>query len=453
MDAPPIRDGWVEVDRGRIVAVGRAEPANGERRAASPRVASEPRTAILPGLVNAHTHLELSWMRGRVPPGDAMPAWAARLIRERQIGQLASRSAAAGRRRLQRRGRGRGRDRRGARERDDARRRRDQHARRLRSRWRRADCRRRSSSSSWASARPVPMLWWPAPAKRLAALPAARSPASRNRAARAVLCLARSLSRDRRGCRHGRPLSVHLGESPEEVRFLRDGTGPWRDLLEQIGAWSPRLGSARLRPGRLRAASRTAERSASSPSTASSSKTPSSRRLAACGATVVAVRAATAGPAPAFRRSAGSTHPASASRSAPTAWRASRISTCSARWPQLRRLAPDVPARQILRSATVDGATALGFGGELGLDFARKARRAHRRPRPGRCRGCGRIPCGGNPADGHFVAGSGLSVELDVLKPTTSNLNAPRTPNHEPTAEPTRLSSVSATASLRCRLR
>ena len=27
--------------------------------------------------------------------------------------------------------------------------------------------------------------------------------------------------------------SVHLGESPEEVEFLRNGTGPWRSLLER----------------------------------------------------------------------------------------------------------------------------------------------------------------------------------------------------------------------------
>ncbi len=39
---------------------------------------------------------------------------------------------------------------------------------------------------------------------------------------------------------------------------------------------------------------------------------------------------------------------------------------------EVRRLAPDVPARQILKSATLDGAIALGFGSELGSISAGK---------------------------------------------------------------------------------
>ena len=36
--------------------------------------------AIMPGLVNAHTHLELSWLRGRVPPAATFHAWISRLM-------------------------------------------------------------------------------------------------------------------------------------------------------------------------------------------------------------------------------------------------------------------------------------------------------------------------------------------------------------------------------------
>jgi cytosine/adenosine deaminase-related metal-dependent hydrolase len=35
------------------------------------------------------------------------------------------------------------------------------------------------------------------------------------------------------------PCSVHLSESEEEVRFVQSGDGPWRELLEELGAWSP----------------------------------------------------------------------------------------------------------------------------------------------------------------------------------------------------------------------
>jgi cytosine/adenosine deaminase-related metal-dependent hydrolase len=35
-----------------------------------------------------------------------------------------------------------------------------------------------------------------------------------------------------------RPItSVHVGESPEEVQLLRDGTGPWRRRLQELGVW------------------------------------------------------------------------------------------------------------------------------------------------------------------------------------------------------------------------
>ena len=32
-------------------------------------------------------------------------------------------------------------------------------------------------------------------------------------------------------------MSVHLGENPEEIELLEHGTGPWRGILEMMGAW------------------------------------------------------------------------------------------------------------------------------------------------------------------------------------------------------------------------
>jgi len=70
---PPVRDAWIAMDRGRIVGLG------GPEKPADVDDPEWPRTdgdwAILPGLVNAHTHLELSWLRGRVPPAESMGQW------------------------------------------------------------------------------------------------------------------------------------------------------------------------------------------------------------------------------------------------------------------------------------------------------------------------------------------------------------------------------------------
>ena len=69
---PPILDGWLAVDRGRVVALGSAGRrvlADGAREVDLGDV------AILPGLVNAHTHLELSYLRDEVPPASEFVTW------------------------------------------------------------------------------------------------------------------------------------------------------------------------------------------------------------------------------------------------------------------------------------------------------------------------------------------------------------------------------------------
>jgi cytosine/adenosine deaminase-related metal-dependent hydrolase len=72
--APVLRHGWMDVDtaRGDIVGVGAAE-APSERHA--DRLLDLSEAVILPGLVNAHTHLELSHLAGQVPPADSFVAW------------------------------------------------------------------------------------------------------------------------------------------------------------------------------------------------------------------------------------------------------------------------------------------------------------------------------------------------------------------------------------------
>jgi 5-methylthioadenosine/S-adenosylhomocysteine deaminase len=79
MDGPPIADGAVEIAGGRIVAVG---PANGREDA---RYAD---SVILPGLVNAHTHLEYTAMGGF---GDGMPflPWITDHIRRKDTQEVA----------------------------------------------------------------------------------------------------------------------------------------------------------------------------------------------------------------------------------------------------------------------------------------------------------------------------------------------------------------------------
>lgn len=76
---PPLRDGWVAVRDGRISEVGQ-----GARAPEARHVDVLGDVAVMPGLVNAHTHLELSWLRDRVPPRGDFLAWVGGLMAERR---------------------------------------------------------------------------------------------------------------------------------------------------------------------------------------------------------------------------------------------------------------------------------------------------------------------------------------------------------------------------------
>src|SRR6187551_2532304 len=68
IDRPPVHGGWIEIaPDGRIAAIGQGKPPSSADDLGD--------VALLPGLVNTHTHLELSWMAGLVPPAASMDHW------------------------------------------------------------------------------------------------------------------------------------------------------------------------------------------------------------------------------------------------------------------------------------------------------------------------------------------------------------------------------------------
>ncbi len=371
--SPPIRDGWVAVEDGRVVGLGSAHtfpdrtqklPDRGQtpddRRALTPGTGGgltpgdgEGLTpeAILPGLVNAHTHLELSWMKGRVPPGDSMPAWAQRLINLRLTESAGGPAPIL-----------------------DA----------------IADVRASGTalvgdvmngigtydllaSSPLFAAAFYEMLGFnqafatslmTAAQQQLAAL----TPTDRVRLTivpHAPYSVSPHLFRAIADAAGNRPVSVHLGESPDEILFLKNGTGSWRGLLEQVGAWDSqwtapacgpvdyldRLGLLNDRLIAVHGVQLTEHELA---------------RLAIAGATVVTC--------PRSNRWTGVGDPPIA-RFYASGVRVAIGTDSLASTPDLnlfhemaivRELAPAVPAREILRSATLEGARALGFGDELG---------------------------------------------------------------------------------------
>ena len=77
-DSEVIRDGAVVVDsRGEIVDVGSAGDI---LRAHAGAEVERVRGAVLPGLVNAHVHLELSALRGHVPGGAGFVPWVEHML-------------------------------------------------------------------------------------------------------------------------------------------------------------------------------------------------------------------------------------------------------------------------------------------------------------------------------------------------------------------------------------
>ena len=351
ISAPPVPRGRVDVRDGRIIGVGAAAGADG---APGRPVVDLGRSAILPALVNAHCHLELSGLRGAVAPAPSMPRW---------VDGLLERRAEAGPP--------------------------DPDA------MRRSVAEARASGTglfgdvgNTAAAAPVlaeagmparlfrEVLAFPAHAASTAVDAAAADLGSVAAAGRVRVGLAAhapysvgpaafaaldAAARER----FPGPRSIHLAESPEEVEFLRTGRGPWRDLLERLGRWDPawtppgcgpveyldRLGWLR---GGLVAVHGVQLTDAEL------------RRLAGRGVSLVTCPRSNAwtgvGHPPIERFLRSGVRLAVGTDSLASAPDLDLFSELAL----MRRLAPSAPARRLLACATLHGAEALGFDDELG---------------------------------------------------------------------------------------
>jgi aminodeoxyfutalosine deaminase len=220
---PPIHHCSIAVEGGRIAAVGGRAPAD---------AIDLGRAAVMPALVNAHTHLELSYLRGVVPPAERFLDWIRTIMAKRREYPDAAdpRILAAARTAI-------------------------------------AEAR----ASGTGVIGDISNTLVTAPLLREAGMPArifyellrfnAPDPESMTREARAKADAAASgdglvrvslaphapysvspalfgAIRADLDAHAGQVSSVHLGESREEVEFISRGTGPWRALLEELGVWT-----------------------------------------------------------------------------------------------------------------------------------------------------------------------------------------------------------------------
>jgi cytosine/adenosine deaminase-related metal-dependent hydrolase len=339
---PPIEGGVVAVDGDRILDVGPADGGPAEDLG---------NVAILPGLVNAHTHLELSWMRNQVPRADSMPHWAAQLMALRRtvsheppepIVHAIAEARASG------------------------------------------TCLVGDVTNTFATFEPLldsdvsavlfrELLGFSAPDPDALVRETLQQIADLTPVEWLRPCLVPHapysvspalMQAVKRGA-GDRPFSIHLGESAQEIEFLRDGTGEWRALLESLGVWNvawtapacgpveylQRLGLVDQHLLAVHGVHFTDAELA---------------QLAASSATVVAC--------PRSNRYTGGGQPpidrfyASGVRVAVGTDSLASVEDLNlfAELAVLRWLAPKVPATSILRSATLSGAEALGFEADFG---------------------------------------------------------------------------------------
>ena len=348
IDRAPIKDGIVETRDGKVVSIGSALARPADRDLGN--------VAILPGLVNAHTHLELSWMRDRVPPASTFTGWVKTLfaIRGRPDSAMSAQQIEPIHDAI-------------------------------------AEARDSGTvavgdiSNSLAAVGPMrqagldgvvfhELLGFKERDGRLLDSTAAARVSAADAGARVSLAphapystsleLFKAIRQavDESAC----PImSVHLGENPEEVELLEKGSGAWRGILEMMGAWREDWEIPKCDPvSYLDRHGLIDERTLVIHGVQFGDAALA--RLAQIGATLVTCPRSNnwvgVGYPPIERFYRSGVNVAVGTDSLASVDDLNLFSELKA----MRWLAPAVPARKILESATLVGAKALGLAGELG---------------------------------------------------------------------------------------
>ena len=346
----PIANATITLDGERIVGVNHA-PASG--------AVDLGHVAVLPSLVNAHTHLELSYLHGVVPPAQRFVDWIRPLLAARRgyPDPLDPRILDAARSAI------------GA-----------------------------ARASGTGIVGDVSNSLVTAPLLREAGMPAhlfyellgfnTPDPEARVAAARAQVeqrlgltphlrvslaphapysvspGLFRAIRADL-DRHHGQVSTVHLGESDEEVEFIRRGSGAWKVLLEELGHWSPDWKVPGTSPAEYLEEIGFLD-----------SRVLAVHGVQFSGEDLARVRAldVTVVSCPRSNRYVGVGSPpleAFYAMDVDVAFGTDSLASVDdlnlfAELAEARRLAPRVPARALLESATLTGACALGFDDEFG---------------------------------------------------------------------------------------
>jgi cytosine/adenosine deaminase-related metal-dependent hydrolase len=350
---PPIRDAWLRTDRGRIIAFGHSRPGD----FTAPDEIDLGEVAVLPGLVNAHTHLELSWMRGRIPETDDFDRWIRAIIELKKESARHGDNVAASIDEAIREARAFGTTLVGDVTNTLA------TSRSLREQGMAAvvfhellGFRSEDAASLMEEAQ-----------ARLAGEPASDlvrhtvAPHAPYSVSPALFGLIRAaLERD--------PFArstVHLGESASEIEFLKHGTGPCRAGLEQMGKWDPSWVSPRSGPVEYLDRMRFLDARVLAVHGLQFSSAELAR-LAAVGVTLVTCPRGNmrtgAGVPPIEEFFESGVRVAVGTDSLASVPDLNLFSELE----EMRRLAPALPARLLLESATINGARALGFEADFG---------------------------------------------------------------------------------------